>query len=88
MSSSLFVTGTKERKMNGLKISWETADNITIDNLADVYAGILKDMQMYDNGSKWMHADDVVENKKLLKALKRILRYYGKDVDTLRVSDW
>lgn len=74
--------------MNGLKISWETADNITVDCLADVYAGILKDMQMYDDGTKWLHADDVVENKKLLKALKRILRYYGKDVDTLRMSDW
>ena len=71
-----------------LTISWETAEFITTDCLVDVYAAIQKDMQMYDNESKWMHADDVVENKKLLKALKRVLRYYGKDVDTLRMSDW
>lgn len=73
---------------SGLTISWETAEFITIDCLVDVYAAIQKDMQMYDNGSKWLHADDVAENKKLLKALKRVLRYYGKDVDTLRMSDW
>lgn len=73
---------------SGLTISWETAEFITIDCLVDVYTAIQKDMQMYDNGSKWLHADDVVENKKLLKALKRVLRYYGKDTDTLRMSDW
>lgn len=74
--------------MDGLKISWETADNITVDNLADVYTSTLKDMHMYDEGTKWLHADDVVENKKLLKALKRVLRYYGKDTDTARLTEW
>ena len=73
---------------NGLKISWETADNITVDNLHDVYVSVKRDLAMHSRGEMWMHEEDVEANKKLVKALKRVLKYYGKDVDTARLGEW
>jgi hypothetical protein len=71
-----------------LMISWETADCITIDNLHDVYVNTKHDLAMHSRGESWMHDEDVKANKKLVKALKRVLKYYGKDVDTARLGQW
>jgi hypothetical protein len=73
---------------DGLKISWETADNITVDNLHDVYVSTKRDLDRHARGDMWMHDDDVKANAKLVKALKRVLNYYGKDVDTARLNEW
>lgn len=74
--------------MSGLRISWETADNITVDNLTEVYNQLEADMICYKNGTRWLHEDDVKYNKKLMKAIDRVLTYYGKDTSTSRASEW
>ena len=73
---------------DGVKISWETAEFITVDTLYDVYVGTKRDLAMHSRGESWMHDEDVEANKKLVKALKRVLKYYGKDVDTARLGQW
>lgn len=73
---------------NGVKISWETAEFITVDTLHDTYVGTMRDLAMHSRGEMWMHEEDVESNKKLVKALKRVLKYYGKDVDTARLGEW
>lgn len=72
----------------GLKISWDTAESITVDTLHEVYVSIRGDLERHSKGDLWMHENDVKSYNKLLKALKRVLKYYGKDVDTVRMNEW
>ena len=74
--------------MNGLTISWETAEFITVDTLHEAYVSTKQDLARHARGEMWLHDEDVESYKKLAKALKRVLRYYGKDVDTARLGEW
>lgn len=74
---------------DGLKISWDTAESITVDTLHEVYVSIRGDLERHSKGDLWMHENDVKSYNKLLKALKRVLKYYGKDVDAvIRMNEW
>lgn len=64
--------------MNGLKLDFEIADKITLANLIEQRSMLIDMMLDYDRGA-WMHPDDVVYNKKLLKALNRVINYFGGD---------
>lgn len=74
--------------MSGLRISWETADNITVDNLTEVYNQLEADVACYENGTRWLHEDDVKYNKKLMKAINRVLNYYGKSNKAPVANEW
>ena len=72
----------------GLKISWDTAESITVDTLHEVYVSTRDDLERHSRGDLWMREEDVRSYNKLLKALKRVLKYYGKNVDTVRMNEW
>jgi phage pi2 protein 07 len=62
--------------MSGLKIDIEIADKITLTNLLQHHKMIDQMMVEYEQGG-WMHPEDVVYNKKLRKALARVIYYFG-----------
>ena len=62
-----------------MKIDFEVADKITLKNLVNNRDMIKCDIEkhLFDPENNWMHPDDVVYNKKLLKALNRVIDYFG-----------
>ena len=60
----------------GLKIDWETADRITLLNLKEHRDYLTKELEDYIDGH-WLHPEDVVNNKEVIKALDRIIVYFG-----------
>jgi hypothetical protein len=64
--------------MRGLQIDFEIADKITLIILIDQRKTI-DDMMLKHEQGGWMHPDDVIYNKKLRKALTRVIDYFGGD---------
>jgi hypothetical protein len=62
--------------MRGLQIDFEIADKITLVNLIEQRKMIDQMTVDYEQGG-WMHPDDVIYNKKLRKALTRVIHYFG-----------
>ena len=54
-----------------------TADRITLSVLIEHKKLIENQLTRFEEGSKWMHEDDVKYNKKLIKSLARVIRYFG-----------
>ena len=77
-------------EMEGYKmkidINLEEVDKIAAQSLLDHYEFTLNDTVRYeiDPDGSWLHDDDYLYNKKLLKALRRVLKHYGKDVDNYK----
>ena len=61
---------------SGLRISYETADAITLDNLKDAIAYLQRELEEHEEG-QWLHPEDVVKNKQLIKAMDEIIAYFG-----------
>jgi len=60
----------------GLEIDYDTADRITLTSLKDHRKILKKELEDYKEG-KWLHADDVIKNAELVKALELLITYYG-----------
>ncbi|NBP03628.1 MAG: hypothetical protein EBU90_26745 [Proteobacteria bacterium] len=63
---------------SGLRIDYETADRITMLNLKDTRDYIQSELDGYAEG-KYLHAEDVVYNQKLIEAIAVVLKYYGEE---------
>ncbi len=63
---------------NGIVLDWETADRIAVLALKDYKYLLEQQLENHKQGS-WMHEDDVIENKKCIKAINRILKHFGGD---------
>ncbi len=57
----------------------ETTDRITLHSLREHKQILESQLVEYEQGSKWMHLDDVRYNKKLVKSFARLIKYYGGD---------
>lgn len=55
----------------------ETADRITLHSLREHKRIIENQLIDHENGNKWMHQDDVRQNKKLVKSFARLIEYFG-----------
>jgi hypothetical protein len=62
----------------GLYLEFETVDKITVANLKDARKNLKAELDNYDNGG-WLHEDDVIMNKKLIKAMTKVIRYFGEE---------
>ena len=69
----------KEQQEHGVYLDWETADKIAVLALKD-YRELLQDQLESHKQGSWMHPDDVVENKKCIKAINRIMNHFGGDL--------
>ena len=61
----------------GLEIDYDTADRITLSSLKDHRKILSKELEDYFKKDKWLHADDVIKNAELVKALELLISYYG-----------
>ena len=61
----------------GLEIDYDTADRITLTSLKDHRKILKKEIKDYLKKDKWLHADDVIHNTELVKALELLITYYG-----------
>jgi hypothetical protein len=59
----------------------EINDNFFYDLKRCLMVEFLKDDLDMLSSNVWVHPDDIKENKKLVKAYKRILDYYGENHD-------
>lgn len=66
---------------DGLKLDFEAADRITICNLKQYLDNIYE--REHDNKvfGSFYHDDDKKVDRKVKKAIKRVLRYLGEDVE-------
>lgn len=73
-----------------LKLEYETADRITIDNLKDSLAYLEKEQKWFEADEKkrtdlekkwghtmWVHPEDYAKNVKLIYSMREVLAYYG-----------
>lgn len=60
----------------GFEIDWETADRITLLNLKNHRDYLFTELEDYKLGH-FLHPDDVINNKKLIKSLDKIINYFG-----------
>lgn len=66
----------------GLTISWEVADQITIENLKENLQLLEDELDAHVNEGQYMHEEDVENYRKnIIPALRFIIEYYGGDVD-------
>lgn len=71
-----------DQKIDGLSIDWETADRITILNLKDSLANLIKEVENLESS---MDMEDLPEYKRkeyldsvgYLRAHQRVLKYLG-----------
>jgi hypothetical protein len=61
----------------GITIDFETADSITLATLKEQRDYIKKELKDHHIKGSYMHEDDVVHNKKIIKALNKVIRYFG-----------
>jgi len=60
----------------GITLDFDTADRITLLVLQDQLKYLRKELEDYKEG-KWLHPEDVVNNAKIIAALKLLIPYYG-----------
>jgi hypothetical protein len=65
----------------GLKIDCDTADRITICNLKYHLDSIYDKETNHKVFGEFYHEEDKEYDRKLKKALKRVLKYFGEDVE-------
>lgn len=62
--------------MRGLQIDFDIADRITLLTLIDQRKMVKDQLKKHSEGG-WMHPEDVEYNVKLVKALNRVIDYFG-----------
>ena len=60
----------------GLSIDFDTADRITLLVLKDQLKYLRKELEDFKEG-KWVQAEDIANNIKLIAALELLIPYYG-----------
>jgi|GEM_PF-4216576 len=61
------------------EMTYEQAELITLTSLKDQLKYLEREMAEYerDPQKNWIHPDDVPYNKKMIKALKKVIGHYG-----------
>ena len=61
------------------EMTYEQAELITLTSLKDQLKYLEREMAEYerDPHENWIHHDDVPYNKKMIKALKKVIGHYG-----------
>ena len=61
------------------EMTYEQAELITLTSLKDQLKYLEREMAEYerDPHENWIHPDDVPYNKKMIKALKKVIGHYG-----------
>lgn len=62
--------------MKKLKIDMETGDRITYLTLKDYRKYLKKELKLFETG-EYLHPEDIVGNKKKIKALNLIIKDFG-----------
>ena len=58
----------------GIPIPYDVADEVTVATILNSRDFLQLEL---DSDEAWMHDDDIINNKKLIKAMNRILKYFG-----------
>lgn len=74
--------------MKKFELDMEAVDSITLGNLKNQRKYLKNELKRWKENPKtdinpdgyWLHDEDVIYNKKLVKALDIIIAYYGGDV--------
>lgn len=62
----------------GIKLDYETADRITLDNLKASLSCIEKETKNHLKKGTYLHPDDLATNQTIyMPALKILIKYYG-----------
>lgn len=61
---------------NDIKLPSEDVDHIILKGLIQHRSLLQEELNQYENG-EWLHEDDVRDNKKLIRSMTRLIRYYG-----------
>lgn len=64
---------------NDVTLDWETSDRITVCTLKHHLEMIYEKETNHKVFAEWYHEDDKEYDRKLKKALKRVLRYFGEE---------
>ena len=59
------------------ELDYEVMDAMILKGLKEHRKMLKRGLKNHLENGSWMHADDVVYNTKLIKAMKKIIRYYG-----------
>lgn len=76
---------SKKDKAQGLTLSWETADQITLASLINHRDYLKSELKKWKKNPKtdsntegfWMHPEDVSKNQILIHHMDAIIEYYG-----------
>lgn len=76
---------SKKDKAQGLTLSWETADQITLASLTNHRDYLKSELKKWKKNPKtddnpegyWMHPEDVSKNQILIHHMDAIIEYYG-----------
>lgn len=74
-----FLENDQDDFKSGLKIDWDTADRITICNLKYHLDSIFDKETNHKVFGEFYHEEDKEQDRKLKKALKRVLKYFGEE---------
>lgn len=58
----------------GIPIPYDVADEVTVATILNSRDFLQLEL---DSDEAWMHDDDIINNKKLIKSMNRILKYFG-----------
>lgn len=76
---------SKKDRAQGLTLSWETADQITLGSLTNHRDYLKSELKQWKKNPKtdsnpegyWMHPEDVSKNQILIHHMDAIIDYYG-----------
>lgn len=76
---------SKKDRAQGLTLSWETADQITLASLTNHRDYLKSELKQWKKNPKtdsnpggyWMHPEDVSKNQILIHHMDAIIEYYG-----------
>ena len=76
---------SKKDRAQGLTLSWETADQITLASLTNHRDYLKSELKKWKKNPKtddnpegyWMHPEDVSKNQILIHHMDAIIEYYG-----------
>ena len=76
---------SKKDRAQGLTLSWETADQITLASLTNHRDYLKSELKQWKKNPKtdsnpsgyWMHPEDVSKNQILIHHMDAVIEYYG-----------
>ena len=78
LRQSLVEPNTENKDMDKqLEIPVEVADSITLANLTNHYHMLKEQTDAHLDHGTWMHAEDLANNVRLIRALEHLIPYYG-----------